>query len=67
MNIYEKNGYKSRTEYLHSLSDEYDVDYGTVVMLAQMLGKSEDFDGLVCALEDYDEYEDMMAFMEDCI
>ncbi len=52
MSIYEEHGYKNRTDYLRNLSDDYDVDMYTVQMLADLLGESEDFDGLLTALED---------------
>jgi len=50
MNDYTANGFANRRAYLESLCEEYDRD--TVMMLAGMLGPSEDFDGLVTALED---------------
>lgn len=56
-NPYVLNGYENRREYLKSLSEDFGVPYETVVMLAQMLGPSEDFDGLVTALEDYEDME----------
>lgn len=52
MNIYQENGYKSRKDYLQSLAAEYGVDYQSVACLATLLGNSEDFDGLVSAVED---------------
>ena len=52
--IYQENGYANRTEYLHDLADEYGVDYETVAELAFILGESEDFDGLVSNLEDFE-------------
>ena len=55
MNIYQENGYKNRTDYLKHLAEDYDVSIGTVILLASTLGKSEDFDGLVTAVEDYAE------------
>jgi len=51
-NIYQQNGFASRKEYLDSLADEYGVSAITVYALADMLGESEDFDGLLSALED---------------
>jgi hypothetical protein len=51
-NVYQENGYANRREYLESLADEYDVPLETVFSLASMLGSSEDFDGLISALED---------------
>jgi hypothetical protein len=51
MNIYQENGFDSRKDYLLSLCEEYDKD--AVFALADILGPSEDFDGLVTSLEDY--------------
>ena len=47
-----ENGYDGLKEYLHDLSDEYDVPYSVVVSLCQLLGESELFDGLVSAVQD---------------
>jgi len=55
MSIYTDNGYTSRRDYLDSLADDMGIDRTTVYMMAQMLGPSEDFDGLVTSLEDYAE------------
>lgn len=52
MNIYQELGFESRKEYLESLADNYGVSTNTVFALASVLGKSEDFDGLIVALED---------------
>ena len=51
MNDYTANGFKDRRAYLESLCLEYDRDI--VYMLADLLGSSEDFDGLITSLEDY--------------
>lgn len=51
-NPYIDNGYLGRKHYLQCLADEYGVDRTTVFAMAQLLGPSEDFDGLVSALED---------------
>ena len=56
-NIYVKNGYKNRKDYLKNLAEEYGVDYVTVCMLAQTLGENEDFDGLISALDDVEDIE----------
>ena len=53
MNIYQQKGYSDRKDYLESLADEYGVDIDSVRVIADMYGHSEDFDGLVTALEDY--------------
>jgi hypothetical protein len=51
-NVYANNGYESRKDYLQCMSEDYGVPLDVVYSLAQMLGSSEDFDGLVNALED---------------
>ena len=50
MSIYTENGYANRKEYLRELADEYGKDL--VYTLTSVLPASEDFDGLVSALED---------------
>ena len=55
-NAYTDNGYRSRADYLAELCDEYPAD--VVHTLADLLGETEDFDGLVTMLEDYSETED---------
>lgn len=55
-NIYQRNGYMNRTDYLESLADEYEVDIETVQMVADLLGPNEDFDGLVSELQDIGGY-----------
>lgn len=52
MNAYKENGYKDRDDYLRCLSEDYDVRLETVYALADLLVPTEDFDGLVTALED---------------
>jgi hypothetical protein len=49
---YELNGFANRRDYLESLCEEYPRDI--VYALASILGSSEDFDGLVTSLEDYE-------------
>jgi hypothetical protein len=53
MSIYTDEGYESRRDYLTSLADDFGVDVDTVFAIAGMMGSSEDFDGLICALEDF--------------
>jgi len=53
MSVYTDNGYENRADYLQCLADDTGVDIHTVVMLADLLGETEDFDGLVTSLEDY--------------
>ena len=51
--VYQQNGFTSRQDYLNNLAEEY----GDVVFdLADVLGETEDFDGLVTSLEDYSDY-----------
>ena len=60
MSIYVENGYANRTEYLNELHE----DYGDLVdILIGVLPSSEDFDGLLTALEDAldsGDYEDLL-------
>jgi len=56
-NIYQENGYENRKDYLKSVADEYGIDLGIVRLLADVLGPNEDFDGLISALEDFDNWE----------
>jgi hypothetical protein len=53
MSIYTDEGYESRRDYLTSLADDFGVDTEIVFTIAGMLGSGEDFDGLICELEDY--------------
>jgi hypothetical protein len=60
MSIYTDNGYANRKEYLNELREEY----GELVnILIGVLPASEDFDGLITALEDAmdsGEYDDLI-------
>ena len=47
--IYKDNGFANRTQYLTHLAQDYGDD---VWMVADLLGESEDFDGLPAMLED---------------
>lgn len=49
---YLAHGYNSRSDYLLSLADEYDVPIKAILALADVLGPNEDFDGLIISLED---------------
>lgn len=53
MSIYQKKGYADRNEYLLSLAEEYEMDVEDVFTIANTLGKMEDFDGLLMALDDW--------------
>ena len=48
-NIYKRNGYENRTDYMENLADEFEIPFNVV----EMLGEEEDFDGLVSVLQDY--------------
>ena len=52
MSIYTDEGYKNRRDYLDTMADDFGLDKSTVYALAGILGPNEDFDGLICALED---------------
>lgn len=52
MSIYQEHGYESRKDYLKCLAEDYGVPEETVFALASVLGSTEDFDGLVSAVED---------------
>ena len=52
MSIYTDEGFKNRRDYLENLADDMGLEVETVFMLADLLGPSEDFDGLVTSLED---------------
>lgn len=51
LNEYQLNGFANRKEYLESLCEDYPREI--VYALADILGKNEDFDGLITSLEDY--------------
>jgi len=55
LNVYQDNGYKNRKEYLECMSEDYGVPLETVLVIADTFGSSEDFDGLISALEDCEE------------
>ena len=59
MSVYTENGYKNRRDYLECLAEDYGVEYEFVANLAGLLSSSEDFDGLVNAVEDYSESLDV--------
>lgn len=53
MNIYIKNGYASRKEYLLALAEENGMDVERVVQIANDLGHEEDMESLPSVLEQY--------------
>lgn len=44
---------RNNINYLRELSEDYNVPIDTVVMLADMLGENELYDGLINELRDY--------------
>lgn len=52
MSIYQEHGFENRRDYLNNLATEHGVDPEVVYALARLLGKNEDFDGLVNSVED---------------
>jgi hypothetical protein len=55
MSLYTDNGYKNRKDYLDSLAEDYGVPLEIVYAAADLLGRDEDFDGLVTTIQDYRE------------
>jgi hypothetical protein len=55
MTVYEQEGFKNRKDYLNNLSEDFGIPPDIVYMMADLLGQSEDFDGLITSLEDYAE------------
>lgn len=51
--IYKPHGFKNRREYLKDLAENNGVELAIVVAIADMLGREEDFDGLVTEVEDF--------------
>jgi peroxiredoxin family protein len=62
--VYTRNGYKDREDYLKNLADDQGVELVAVNMLADLLGPSEDFDGLASGLEDMGFIGALDAFRE---
>ena len=50
--------YKSRTEYLISLAENYGVHLSSVLDLTMLLGDEEDFDALVSMVSEISEMEE---------
>lgn len=55
MSIYTENGFKNRRDYLDSVADDLGIHPSIVYALADLLGPTEDFDGLITSLEDFAE------------
>ncbi len=56
MNIYQREGFKNRKEYLKDLALNFRLPEDVVFMTADMLGPDEDFDGLISSLEDAEHF-----------
>lgn len=56
INVYTENGYHHRQHYLECMAEDYGVPLDFVTHLADLLGENEDFDGLVVALQDAENY-----------
>jgi len=52
-NSYEMLNFYNRKAYLQSIAKDFDVQEDVVLYLAMCMGQSEDFDGLITALQDY--------------
>lgn len=53
MDKYQERGYANRQDYLQWLAINYEVPIDVVLAAADLLGPSEDFDGLINAIEEY--------------
>ena len=51
MSVYERYGFKDRGEYLMQVSVDHNVPIEVIRAYASRLGKKEDFDGLIRAVE----------------
>ena len=54
--IYQEKGFEDRMDYLKQLAIDYDVDIYEVCAVAELLGTTEDFDGLVSMVRDMGGY-----------
>ena len=52
--VYASNGYKDRDDYLNSLAEDRGIDRMDISIIADALGESEDFDGLISMLDDFE-------------
>jgi hypothetical protein len=55
---------RTRNDYLRALAEENDWPLSAVLLAADILGPSEDFDGLVTTLEDWEQFGDMASYAE---
>ena len=54
--LWSETVWENKTEYLEELADEYGLEMYIVESLADLLGDSELFDGLLVSLEDAEAY-----------
>lgn len=50
--IYQRNGFETRLDYISSLIETYGLPRIVVFQLANLLGAAEDFDGLITELNE---------------
>jgi len=62
---YEEEGFKNRAEYLDSLKEEYGAELFNAV--SSVMPASEDFDGLITELEDFEENSETAQLFEDIL
>lgn len=60
---YQEEGAEDRIDYFLNLYHHYGVDVEITIMLADMLGPDEDFDGLITTIEDG--FEEGIAMVAD--
>jgi len=53
MTIYQVKGFKNRIHYIKELALEHGIPVSSVIEVANLLGKDEDFDGLVSMVQEY--------------
>ena len=46
---------EERLQYYTMLAEDFEVELDTVLILAELLGENEDYDGLITALEDLEQ------------
>ena len=59
---YEEEGFKNRAEYLDNLREEYGAEIFDAV--SSVMPPSEDFDGLITELEDFEEISETAKLFE---
>ena len=62
---YQEEGYNTRAEYLNGLREEYGAEIFDTV--SSVMPPSEDFDGLITDLQDYDAIMDTARTIERCL